>query len=158
MFPANDRSGSVHEAQIVLGNDVAELKRLAVFVQKFVDDAKLAASIRLALDLAVTEWVTNILAYGFSKSEAGTITVELCIHHGAVRATVEDTAKPFNPLEHPEVDTTVPLEEKPIGGLGIHLVRKFMDEVFYERHLGGNRLVMSKSLANGAPPTEAISV
>jgi anti-sigma regulatory factor (Ser/Thr protein kinase) len=59
---------------------------------------------------------------------------------------VFDDCRPFNPLERPEVDTTKPLEEKPIGGLGVHLMRKFMDELDYRREEGKNVFRMRKKL------------
>jgi serine/threonine-protein kinase RsbW len=59
---------------------------------------------------------------------------------------VEDDGQPFNPLEAPEVDTTKPLEERTIGGLGIHIVRKLMDGLEYQRHEGKNLLVLKKHL------------
>jgi serine/threonine-protein kinase RsbW len=63
-------------------------------------------------------------------------------------AEVEDDGRPFNPLLHPAPDLTVPLEERPVGGLGIHLVRNLMDSLAYHREQDHNRLVMTKRLAN----------
>jgi hypothetical protein len=58
--------------------------------------------------------------------------------------------KPFNPLKNPEVNTAIPLEQRPVGGLGIHLMRRFMDELEYRRESGQNVLTMRKHLP-GAP-------
>jgi serine/threonine-protein kinase RsbW len=63
---------------------------------------------------------------------------------GELKAEVEDDGQPFNPLEAPEVDTTKPLEERTIGGLGIHLVRKLMDGLDYQRQGDRNLLTMKK--------------
>ena len=63
-----------------------------------------------------------------------------------VRVDVEDDGQPFNPLAAPEADTTKPLEERTIGGLGIHLVRKLMDGLEYQRQEGKNLLLMKKAL------------
>jgi serine/threonine-protein kinase RsbW len=64
-----------------------------------------------------------------------------------MKVEVEDDGQPFNPLEAPEADTTKPLEERTLGGLGIHLVRKLMDDLEYRRHEGKNLLVMKKRLS-----------
>jgi serine/threonine-protein kinase RsbW len=59
---------------------------------------------------------------------------------------VEDDGKPFNPLDAPEPDTNQLLEERPIGGLGIHLVRKNVDELEYRRQKDKNILIMKLKL------------
>jgi len=59
---------------------------------------------------------------------------------------VEDDARPFNPLERAPVDTTVPLDQKPLGGLGIHMIRHSMDELEYRRDGGRNILTMRKRI------------
>jgi len=61
---------------------------------------------------------------------------------------VSDNGKPFNPLDHPEPDLNQPLEERPIGGLGIHLIRKFVDQLAYRRDAGRNILTLRKRAAN----------
>jgi len=60
--------------------------------------------------------------------------------------TVTDDGHPFNPLEAPEPDTTLPVEERPIGGLGIYLLRKMFDRMDYTRTDGKNRVTLRKKL------------
>ena len=92
------------------------------------------------------EILTNIISYGYTDSGEHEITVRLSIEPGEMRVDVEDDGKPFNPLEAPEVDTTKPLEERALGGLGVHLVRKLTDGLEYQRHEGKNLLIMKKHL------------
>jgi anti-sigma regulatory factor (Ser/Thr protein kinase) len=68
------------------------------------------------------------------------------VQPGEVKAEVEDDGRPFNPLEAAEVDTAKPLEERTIGGLGIHLVRKLMDGLEYQRQEEKNLLIIRKQL------------
>jgi serine/threonine-protein kinase RsbW len=65
--------------------------------------------------------------------------------------SVEDEGKPFDPLSVPAVDTSIPLTKKPIGGLGIHLMRQFIDELSYARESGKNVLRMRKQLTATEP-------
>jgi serine/threonine-protein kinase RsbW len=134
------------EAILRLGNEPQALHKLASFVQDFVLQAGINKESGFALDLALTEWITNILEHGFNSSapELGLIEVHLSLIDTVIRAEVVDNGPAFNPFEYPAVQTDTPLEEKPIGGLGIHLIRKFMDEVFYERQTNRNRLVLIK--------------
>jgi serine/threonine-protein kinase RsbW len=72
--------------------------------------------------------------------------VRLDVEPAEVRVEVEDDGRPFNPLEAPDADTTSPLEERPIGALGIHLVRKLTDGLDYKRQADKNLLTLKKKL------------
>jgi anti-sigma regulatory factor (Ser/Thr protein kinase) len=97
--------------------------------------------------LTIEELVTNCIKYGYDDSAEHTIEVELKLSAGELVLTVTDDGHPFNPLELPEPDTSLPMEERPIGGLGIHLLRKISDRMDYARTEGRNRLTLHKSLA-----------
>jgi anti-sigma regulatory factor (Ser/Thr protein kinase) len=94
----------------------------------------------------VGELLTNVISYGYSNDGEHEITLRLRVEPEQIRVEVEDDGKPFNPLEVPEADTTKSLEERAVGGLGIHLVRKLTDGLEYQRHKGKNLLVMRKRL------------
>jgi serine/threonine-protein kinase RsbW len=96
------------------------------------------------LNLALEEILANIISYGYSDNREHEIRVNLSVEPGKVRVDVEDDGQPFNPLEAPEADTTKPLEERTIGGLGIHLVRKLMDGLEYKRQGEKNLLTIKK--------------
>ena len=67
--------------------------------------------------------------------------------NGRLSAEVEDDGRPFNPLTAPAPDLTSAVEDRPVGGLGIHLVRSLMEQVDYRRESGKNHLIMSKRLS-----------
>jgi len=98
------------------------------------------------LHLALEEHLANIIAHGGKPGPAGSITVRFALEPAALRVEIEDDAVPFNPLEAPAVNTALPLEEKPLGGLGIHLIRKSVDELEYRRAGNRNVLVMKNRL------------
>ena len=99
-----------------------------------------------AADLALEEHLTNVMNYAYDDAQPHQIRVRLAVEQGHLLIEVEDDGKPFNPLQASEVDTSVPLEQKPIGGLGIHLMRRFMDELHYHREGNRNVLGMRKRL------------
>lgn len=90
--------------------------------------------------VALDEVLANIVTHGYVGAEARPIEVGMAYADGRVELVIEDAARPFNPLEAVPPDLGAPLEERPVGGLGIALVRRLMESVEYERTGGRNRL------------------
>jgi len=129
-----------------LKSDLSELdslcENLETFGEKFGFSKKLIFEINLALD----ELFTNIISYGFKDDKEHIVTVTLTPENDELCLRIEDDGKPFNPVEFetPEVSCTV--EECKIGGLGIHIMKKLMDEVCYERCGEKNVLNLKKKI------------
>jgi serine phosphatase RsbU (regulator of sigma subunit)/anti-sigma regulatory factor (Ser/Thr protein kinase) len=134
------------ELKITLKNELSELARLHQALTEFGQCHGLAPKVVHDLMLALEEILTNIIAHGYTDDREHEITVHLSAQPGEVRVEVEDDGQPFNPLEAPEPDTAQSLEERAIGGLGIHLVRNLMDGLDYQRREGKNQLLMRKNL------------
>lgn len=96
---------------------------------------------------------TNVIKYAYPEGQCDTFTVMLTLHPPHFTLTVEDHGTPFNPLDCPPPDLTLPLEERPIGGLGIHLVRKLSDRVTYERRDDKNIIAVERRLQDSNPPS-----
>jgi anti-sigma regulatory factor (Ser/Thr protein kinase) len=98
--------------------------------------------------VALDEILSNIVKYGFSGQEAtGRIEIELRLETDALEMVILDDAPPFDPLEAARPDAGLALEERPIGGLGIEIVRRLMDVVEYQREDSGhNRLTLRRRL------------
>jgi anti-sigma regulatory factor (Ser/Thr protein kinase) len=152
-MPKAEPGETLCEARLVLNCQGDALAELAGWVAQFSHSARLPKEVAFALDLALTEWVTNVRDYGYGNGCSGSIAIQLAATLSSVSAEVSDDAAPFNPLDRPEVDTTLPMEDKPIGGLGIHMIRKFMDELSYDRVEGKNRLAMKKYFARHTAAT-----
>ena len=99
------------------------------------------------IDIALDELFSNICRYAYGD-EVGhvTIYVEENEDAGTVSITLEDEGIPFDPLSHDDPDVTLGIEERQIGGLGIFMVKRTMDQVYYEYSEGKNRLTVEKSL------------
>jgi serine/threonine-protein kinase RsbW len=135
-----------NDVEIKLRNKVSELTKANQALTEFGMQHGLSDNVMHDLSLALGEILTNIISYGYTDSGEHEITIRLSVESGEMRVDVEDDGRPFNPLEAPEADTTKPLEERTVGGLGVHLVRKLMDGLEYQRHEGKNLLVMKKHL------------
>lgn len=98
------------------------------------------------LQLALEEHLTNITSYGFVDDATHSILVRIALGCGSVRIEVQDDGQAFDPLKHPSPDVTLPMDERPTGGLGIHMIRKSVDSLEYRRERGHNVLVMQKNV------------
>jgi phosphoserine phosphatase RsbU/P len=132
--------------EVKLTNKLSELDRLNQTLAEFGWQQGLATNVMRDLKLALEEILTNIISYGYTDNREHEIKVRLSVQPGEINAEVEDDGRPFNPLEAQAPDTTQRLEERNIGGLGIHLVRKLMDGLEYRRQGDKNLLIMKKKI------------
>ena len=130
---------------ILVKNEISEIERLSKVVAAFCTEHSLSDRVRDDVNLALDESVANVILHGFANSSPGhEIIVRLYLEPGFVTVAVEDGGEAFNPLDVPEPDLTSPIEQRPIGGLGIHLMRNIMDQLEYHRRDGRNCLIMRK--------------
>jgi sigma-B regulation protein RsbU (phosphoserine phosphatase) len=106
------------------------------------DTERLAKEIRLGVE----EAVVNVIDYAYPAGTEGDITVHVSSDGQEVKFVISDTGIPFDPTEVDQADTTLSIDERPVGGLGIHLVRQLMDSINYERMNGKNVLTLKKKL------------
>ena len=135
--------GSALELEIK--NEPGQKQNVVEALEGFGREHHLQATVVNAIDLALEEHLTNLMNYAFPDGREHVIKVRLRVASEVV-VEVEDDGLPFNPLQVPEADTTLPLEQRPVGGLGIHLIRRFMDQVEYETQSNRNILRMRKGL------------
>ena len=100
----------------------------------------------MKLNLAIEEAVVNVMNYAYPQDTVGDIKIEAKGDDNLLEFIISDTGTPFDPTTKAEVDTTLSAEERPIGGLGIHLVRNIMDSINYEHVNGKNILALIKKL------------
>ena len=132
------------EVEIKLTNRLSELDGFNQNLAEFGLRHGLSPKIMHDLNLALEEILINVISYGYTDEREHEISVRLNVNNRELKAEVEDDGNAFNPLEARTPDTTQSLEERTIGGLGIHLVRKLMDSVEYRRLGNRNLLVMKK--------------
>jgi len=127
----------------------AALVEVATAVEGFCEAEDLPARQSYALALAFEELLTNVVNHGYAgRDTAGErMTVELRREGERVHARIEDGGVAFDPTAAPDVDVELDIEERRIGGLGVHLVRTLVDELAYQRQDGRNVTTFSLSLA-----------
>ncbi|MBQ9547852.1 MAG: SpoIIE family protein phosphatase [Bacteroidales bacterium] len=142
--PGQEPEEKRHHLQLY--NDLSEIERLHAFVEEIAGEHGIDPSIAMQLDLALEEAATNVILYAYPKGKGGTLNIDVCGSSGKLSFLLTDTGEPFDPTAAPEADTSLPAEERPIGGLGIHLVRTIMDTVEYRHEDGRNMLTLTKKI------------
>ena len=132
------------DLHVRLANRLEEIGRLAEAVEAFGAARQLPDAVIFAFNLALDEVVTNIISYAFPDVQEHPIDVRLSLAGDVMQAEIIDAGRPFNPIDVPAPDLDAPVEERRIGGLGIHLVREMMDTLEYAREGDRNILRLSK--------------
>ena len=131
---------------ITLKNDIEQVPQLADFVDMVCEELDFDPSLAIQMNLAIEEAVVNVMSYAYPVGVVGNVNIEAQANEERLKFTITDNGIPFDPTAKAEVDTTLSAEDRPIGGLGIHLVRQLMDSINYERIDGKNILTLRKKL------------
>jgi len=134
------------QRSITLTNNLDEIPQLASFVEEVCETLGFDMSTTMNMNLAIEEAVVNVIDYAYPNDTKGIINIEAKANDQRLKFIISDSGIPFDPTAKAEVDTTLSVEERPIGGLGIHLVRQIMDSINYERVDGKNVLTLRKTL------------
>ena len=131
---------------LILPNDVQEVPQWATFVDEVCEAVGMDMSTTMKMNLAIEEAVVNVMNYAYPAGIRGEVRIEAKSHESYVEFIISDDGTPFNPTEVKEADTTLSAEERNIGGLGIFLVKHYMDKVKYKYVDGQNVLTLRKNL------------
>lgn len=126
---------------------LSEVRELSSMVEAFGDAHGLPDPKVFVINLALDELITNIVMHGLEDAGAVRIDITLQVEEGTLSLVVEDNGNPFDPTRDAEPDTSSALQERPIGGLGLHLVKSFADRIAYDFVDGKNRLTVEHKLA-----------
>ena len=135
--------------ELTLHNDVKQIELLTKFIEVLCEELGLDAMLTFNLNLVLEEAVTNVIMYAYPQDEDHTMTLKTWTEQSdnIIVFELKDQGKPFNPIEEaPEVDTTLSADERQIGGLGIFLINKIMDDVTYRYEEGSNILTKKKNI------------
>ena len=127
---------------LIMRNDIQQIPTLA----EWIEGLGIPDELNMPINLALEEIVSNVMLYAYPGTHGQVIVEYIKVNDERIIFTVSDTGIAFDPTKKEEVDTTLSAEERPIGGLGIHLVRQLMDEVRYERIDDKNVLTLIKNI------------
>ena len=129
---------------LTLPNDVQEVPQLATFVEEVCESHGVDMMTTMQLNLALEEAVVNVMTYGYPEGTKGYVDISVQAESDCLTFVISDSGQPFDPTTKGDVDTTLPAEQRSIGGLGIHLVKQLMDSIQYEYKDGHNTLTLKK--------------
>ncbi len=125
---------------LFMRNDIQQIPTLA----EWIEGLDLPTELSMPINLALEEAVSNVMLYAY-PGQHGQVLIEFSKEKSII-FTITDSGIPFDPTQQREADTTLSLEERQIGGLGIHLVRQLMDEIYYRREDNKNVLTLIKHI------------
>ena len=134
------------EYSFELKSNLSELDNLCRHLETFGQKTGLSKKFVFEVNLVLDELFTNIISYGFDDGCEHVIKVTITPENGGLCLYIEDDGKPFNPIEFETPDVSCSVEECKIGGLGIHIMKKLMDEVCYARCENKNMLTLKKKI------------
>lgn len=138
------------ELRLELAARLPEIARMVEAVESFADSHGWPPDVTYQVTVVLDELVTNAVSYGIAPGETRPIVLRIRQADGVLEIVLSDPGQPFDPRTAPEPDTEASLEDRKIGGLGIHIARSFMDRLDY-RYDGHNHLTLVKRLGGTAP-------
>ena len=135
------------ELQVSLSPRLSAVRGLAQMVEEFGDANALPDQQVYMINLALDELITNMVTYGLRGVDRPKIEITLQVTDTMLSLYMVDNGQKFDPTESRKPDLSSPVDERPIGGLGLHLIKTFADRVQYEYSEGRNRLTLEHDLA-----------
>ena len=132
-FGATEDSG-VPRLELTAANRLEEIDVINQDFNEFAEQHGVPEAIRRRVNLVFDELLNNIISYAYGDDEEHVIEVVISLAGERLGVTITDDGRPFNPFEGAPPDTDLAVDDRPIGGLGVHLVQNVMDQVAYERH------------------------
>lgn len=137
---------SLFDEELTLHNDVKEVTKLSAFIKQVTERMNIDQSAAKKLRLALEEAVVNVIEYAYPTGATGDVNIRVAFNGHRMKFIITDSGIAFDPTKASSTDTTLSAEDRPIGGLGILLVRKLMDSINYERINGKNVLTLTKNI------------
>ena len=142
------------DMRLEVGDELAEITVVAARVEAFCALHDLGDDIAHAVNLSLDELLTNTMTHGAAAGDPLQIQVLFSLSGDTLTVQLSDTGTAFDPSEAPAPDLESDVEDRPVGGLGLHLVRELMDSLSYRRQDGRNELTLTKRLGATAPESE----
>ena len=126
-------------------NDLSEIAKVDEKLDEFAEQFGVPPAIAATFHIIFDDLLNNVISYGFNDEQRHFIDVSLELTANSLIASIADDGVPFNPLAEATPDTQLSIEDRQIGGLGIHIVINMVDDISYQRTADKNVLTLTKS-------------
>ena len=133
------------EATVRIENDLSEIAKVDEKLDGFAEQFGVPPAIAATFHIIFDDLLNNVISYGFNDEQRHFIDISLELTANSLIVSIADDGVPFNPLAETAPDTTLSIEDRQIGGLGIHVVINMVDDISYQRTAGKNVLTLTKS-------------
>jgi sigma-B regulation protein RsbU (phosphoserine phosphatase) len=145
-FTRSPQEASGPKMELTVPNQLSENARVKEHFDTFAEHYGIPNPIRLKMHVVIDELLMNIISYAYPDDDRHDICIKVELSADRIKVSMVDDGVPFNPLGIETPDTELSLEERKIGGLGIHLIRQMMDRVSYQRRIDKNVISVVKLL------------
>ena len=135
------------EKTLTIVNQIEQLEEMAKALEALSEEWNIPMDIMLSLNLVLEELITNIIFYGYPDKTEHKIIVRFSLDNKIFQMQIEDDAIEFNPLNVVKPDLDEAIENRKIGGLGIHFARQLTDKITYKRFDNKNILTLTKNIS-----------
>jgi serine/threonine-protein kinase RsbW len=143
--------------KLTVTSELDKLEAIARFIRKAATDMGMDADSVYALQLAVDEACTNVIDYAYQRRSGQPMAIECHEDHGKCIVVIRDHGRPFDPCCVPQPTVSGPIAKRKVGGLGIFLMRKLMDDVRFScDSANGNELTLVKAIKPDVVQTGAV--
>lgn len=136
----------MYKHTLEIENDLSELHRIHDCLERLAEEWNIPPKPVFDITLTVEELVSNVINYGYEDT-GNLIMLTFSLNDDVLSILIEDEGKAFNPLDMPAPDINAPVEDRKIGGLGIHLAKTLMDSFAYERKGDMNRVTITRRIS-----------
>jgi serine/threonine-protein kinase RsbW len=139
---------SASDLSFTLRNQRSEITRMTALMERFCAHNGLSHDDTFNIHLVLDESIINVIVHGYEDTAEHDIHVRMRLEDGVVTIDIDDDGIPYNPLEAPEPRFDLPVEERRIGGLGVHIMKTLARSIEYKRENGHNHLTIALSVAD----------
>ncbi|MBI1839977.1 MAG: ATP-binding protein [Verrucomicrobia bacterium] len=141
-------SGGPRSFEIRLPNRLEEAPRVHEAFARFLGSLAVSPRARLAFEIVLEELFANMVHHAFEDGQEHWVAFRFTLSGPDIRIDAVDGGRAFDPTSHPAPDVGRPMEERPVGGLGVHMIRRSMDRIEYRREDGRNKLSLWRRWAD----------
>lgn len=142
----NIKLNTLINKELILQNEISEISKLPSFIEAIGEELELPPSLTFNFNLVLEEAISNIIFYAYPNQTGKEISVQAATVANSLVFTLTDSGQAFDPTQVEADDITLSAAERPIGGLGIFLIKQIMDKLEYRRTDGKNILTLEKVL------------